>query len=203
MIDGTLIAIPIAHIQGLSTASVSDLDNLQLTNHGDTVQFDRLDLDIGVAGLISGVFGSKAWMAELGRRGGKVQSEAKAIAARENGQKGGRPTTAAVRHYWVQAKPQPDSITFAKTNLAKTGLPEPSLGECKTRVKIVWDDWFGKLVLPHADLSAQNILISGIIGGKFVSQNINSIHSFYKREFFVIGGAAKEAASNEELALAA
>src|SRR5688572_14607175 len=58
MVDGTLIAIPIGHIQGLSTATASDLNRLQLTEHGDTIQFDRLDLDIGVAGLISGVFGS-------------------------------------------------------------------------------------------------------------------------------------------------
>jgi hypothetical protein len=43
-----------------------------------------------VAGLVAGVFGTRAWMAELGRKGGSVTSEAKASAVRENGKKGGR-----------------------------------------------------------------------------------------------------------------
>jgi general stress protein YciG len=34
---------------------------------------------------------SREWMAEIGRRGGQVTSPAKALAARLNGQKGGRP----------------------------------------------------------------------------------------------------------------
>jgi hypothetical protein len=50
-----------------------------------------LDADLGVSQLVSGLFGSKAWMTELGRQGGKLKSIAKAQASRENGKRGGRP----------------------------------------------------------------------------------------------------------------
>ena len=39
----------------------------------------------------SGLFGTRRWMAEIGRRGGKRRTKAKALAARANGAKGGRP----------------------------------------------------------------------------------------------------------------
>jgi hypothetical protein len=44
-----------------------------------------------VTELLAGVLGTKAWMAELGRAGGRVKSAAKSRAARRNGAKGGRP----------------------------------------------------------------------------------------------------------------
>lgn len=40
---------------------------------------------------MAGIFGTQAWMQELGRRGGHATSTAKATAARLNGKKGGRP----------------------------------------------------------------------------------------------------------------
>ncbi|WP_219729955.1 hypothetical protein [Sodalinema gerasimenkoae] len=39
---------------------------------------------------MQGIFGSRNWMAELGRKGGQKTSTAKRQAARENGKKGGR-----------------------------------------------------------------------------------------------------------------
>ena len=44
-----------------------------------------------VPGLVAGLFGTRRWMAEIGRRGGKRRTKAKALAARANGAKGGRP----------------------------------------------------------------------------------------------------------------
>ena len=42
--------------------------------------------------LLEGFLGSRRWMAaEMGQRGGKATTEAKAAAARENGKLGGRP----------------------------------------------------------------------------------------------------------------
>jgi hypothetical protein len=46
---------------------------------------------LGVSQLVMGLFGSKAWMTELGRQGGKLKSVAKAQASRDNGKRGGRP----------------------------------------------------------------------------------------------------------------
>jgi len=47
--------------------------------------------DLGVPALVRGVLGSRQWMAQMGKTGGKSQSEQKAAAARANGKKGGRP----------------------------------------------------------------------------------------------------------------
>ncbi len=47
--------------------------------------------DLGVPQLVAGLFGTKAWMAQLGRQGGKSRSGAKAQASRDNGKHGGRP----------------------------------------------------------------------------------------------------------------
>lgn len=55
------------------------------------MHWESLDADFNILGLIQGVFGTKSWMAELGRKGGKISSVAKSQAARENGKKGGRP----------------------------------------------------------------------------------------------------------------
>ena len=47
--------------------------------------------DLGIPELVAGIFGTKSWMAELGRKGGQATSSAKSAAARKNGKKGGRP----------------------------------------------------------------------------------------------------------------
>ncbi len=44
---------------------------------------------------LAGRLGSKRWMSELGRKGGRATSAAKSEAARINGQKGGRPRKSA------------------------------------------------------------------------------------------------------------
>jgi len=56
---------------------------------GTGIHFPALDLDLYVPALIEGVYGNRRWMAELGRKG----VEAKRVAARVNGAKGGRPRT--------------------------------------------------------------------------------------------------------------
>lgn len=89
--DGSYVARPVADIQGLSQASPSQIAQVTLTPSGDILQWDNLKLDLSVAGLVQGILGSRSWMAELGRRGGRVSTEAKAAAARENGRRGGRP----------------------------------------------------------------------------------------------------------------
>jgi Protein of unknown function (DUF2442) len=94
LINGTLVAIPRKHIQGLREASPADVAEVELAPFGLGLHWETLDEDFTVAGLVSGILGTQAWMAELGRRGGAATSDAKAAAARANGKKGGRPNKA-------------------------------------------------------------------------------------------------------------
>ncbi len=92
--NGVVFLLPHVLVQGLGEAAPEDIAEVRLGPRGASVHWDKLDLDFSLAGLIAGVFGAPAWMAELGRRGGQATSEAKARAARANGRKGGRPSQA-------------------------------------------------------------------------------------------------------------
>ena len=92
--NGCLFAFPAEMGQGLRGASAKQLAEVEILPGGEALHWEELDADLGVPGLVAGVFGSKAWMRVLGRAGGSVQCEAKARASRENGKKGGRPRKA-------------------------------------------------------------------------------------------------------------
>lgn len=91
LVTGVTISFPPDLLQGLRGASASDLAEVEVSPLGTSVHWEKLDADFSVPGLVAGVFGTRAWMADLGSRGGKATSAAKAAAARVNGQKGGRP----------------------------------------------------------------------------------------------------------------
>lgn len=89
--NGAKFSFPSNMGQGLSGASPEDLAQVEVTPSGDGLQWESLDVDLDLLGLMRGIFGTKAWMAEIGKRGGQAVSETKAAAARINGTKGGRP----------------------------------------------------------------------------------------------------------------
>ena len=89
--NGAAFSFPPELAQGLAGAAAEDLGNVRITPSGEGLRWPSLDVDFSLPGLMVGIFGSKAWMAEIGRRGGKAKSEAKRAAVRENGKKGGRP----------------------------------------------------------------------------------------------------------------
>lgn len=93
--NGISLLVPVAFIEGLHSAAPADLREIEIFGLGSALVFPALDVVVSVHGLIDGVFGSKAWMRDIGRSGGSVKSEAKSAAARENGKKGGRPRKAA------------------------------------------------------------------------------------------------------------
>ena len=81
-------------VQGLSEATESDLQNIELSPSGLSLHFPSVDADVYIPALMQNILGSRSWMAQIGKAGGAVRSERKAQAARENGKHGGRPKIA-------------------------------------------------------------------------------------------------------------
>jgi hypothetical protein len=91
--SGVTLRVPRSNLQGLADARADDMRDVELEGPGTGLHWPRLNVDHYIPALIDGVFGTKRWMSELGRRGGAMTSSAKAAAARENGRRGGRPRT--------------------------------------------------------------------------------------------------------------
>jgi hypothetical protein len=89
---GVQLAFPPKLAEGLSGASPESLADIEISPAGLGLHWPKLDADVYVPALLQGVLGSKSWMArQLGAKGGRARSEAKASASRENGRRGGRP----------------------------------------------------------------------------------------------------------------
>lgn len=89
------LVLPVEDLQGLEHATHEQLTNYELLGRGTGISFPALDADFYVRALIEGVYGTRRWMAELGKKGGCARTDAKRQAARQNGAKGGRPKKAA------------------------------------------------------------------------------------------------------------
>lgn len=89
--NGSSFAFPPHLAQGLADAHAADLSQIEITPLGTGLHWPLLDADLTVEGLLSGVFGSRSWMRRHASKAGSAKSPAKAIAARANGAKGGRP----------------------------------------------------------------------------------------------------------------
>ena len=93
---GVQVAFPSRLAEGLADASPEDLAEIEISPAGLGLHWPKLDADVYLPALLQGVFGSKQWMAaQLGAAGGQARSQAKAVAARANGRKGGRPRKVA------------------------------------------------------------------------------------------------------------
>jgi hypothetical protein len=86
-----VMGFPYQRLQGLANATPKQLAEVEITPTGYGLHWESLDVDLGVPQLVAGLFGTKAWMTELGRQGGKSTSVVKAQASRDNGKRGGRP----------------------------------------------------------------------------------------------------------------
>lgn len=89
--DGVRVSIPRVLLQGLENARPAEVARMEILGRGTGIHWPLLDVDHYVQGLLNHTFGTRRWMAELGRRGGSSTSKRKASAARTNGKKGGRP----------------------------------------------------------------------------------------------------------------
>lgn len=89
--NGVIVGFPCGLLQGLVGATAVALAEVEVTPSGSGLHWEALDVDLGVPQLVAGIFGTKAWMTELARKGGGSKSVIKAKASRENGKRGGRP----------------------------------------------------------------------------------------------------------------
>lgn len=86
--NGCTLSVPAKLIEDLADATDDQIADCSLLGAGTGLHWETLDLDLSVAGLLNGLFGTSRWMAGLG---GKSTSPAKKAAARTNGTMGGRP----------------------------------------------------------------------------------------------------------------
>ncbi len=86
-----IMGFPSRLLQGLSNATPRQLAEVEVTPSGYGLHWESLDVDLGVPQLVAGLFGTKVWMTELGRQGGKSRSVVKVQTSRANGKLGGRP----------------------------------------------------------------------------------------------------------------
>ena len=90
--NGCTFAFPPRVAQGLEQATPDQLADVEILGKGYGLHWESMDLDLSIAGLLAGIFGTKSHMA---RQAGQTTSPAKAAAARANGAKGGRPRKSA------------------------------------------------------------------------------------------------------------
>ena len=90
--NGCTFCFPPHLAQGLETATETELAEVKILGAGYGLHWERLDVDLSVPGLLAGLFGTRAFMAQ---HAGRTTSPAKAAAARANGAKGGRPRKSA------------------------------------------------------------------------------------------------------------
>lgn len=89
--NGVVLHIPRRLLQGVSDATPAQAARFIILGKGFGLHWPDLDADLTIPGLAAGIFGTKAWMSELGRAGGRKKSPARAAASRVNGKQGGRP----------------------------------------------------------------------------------------------------------------
>jgi hypothetical protein len=89
--NGTDFRFSPLSVEELVGASPDEIAQVEISPSGRTLRWKKLDADLSLPALMMGIFGTKMWMAHLGRTGGQATSQAKVAAARLNGMKGGRP----------------------------------------------------------------------------------------------------------------
>ena len=91
MSDGHRCVLPREDLQGLQNATREQVAKIEILGQGTGLHWPLLNVDLYVPALLSGIYGSRRWMAEIGRSGGIKTSAAKRRSSRLNGSRGGRP----------------------------------------------------------------------------------------------------------------
>lgn len=89
---GAAFAFPPEDYPELVDRTEEELAAVEPSPSGEALEWDALDVQISVPGILARMLGPELVRA-FARRGGSATSARKAAAARENGRKGGRPRT--------------------------------------------------------------------------------------------------------------
>ena len=89
--QGTILSVPINLVPALNGLADKDVSSVSVLPPGFHLDWPQLDIQVSIAWLLTGMYGSQSVMSVIGRRGGSITSKAKAAATRANGLKGGRP----------------------------------------------------------------------------------------------------------------
>ena len=90
MMDGVQLNFASRHLTALAGAGEREMATLQIREGGASLHWPMLDVQMSTIALLQLVFHLKTIHA-VARKAGSVRSEAKAVSARANGRKGGRP----------------------------------------------------------------------------------------------------------------
>jgi hypothetical protein len=60
--SGAIFSFPPKLVQGLDHASPEDLSDLWIDAAGQSIHWERLDVDFSIPHLLAGIFGTKNWM---------------------------------------------------------------------------------------------------------------------------------------------
>jgi hypothetical protein len=89
--DGRRHLIARENVEGLQGATPDQIAHVEILGGGTGLHWPDLDFDLYVPALLQNIYGTKRWMAQLGRRGGMAKSPEKRKSSQLNGRKGGRP----------------------------------------------------------------------------------------------------------------
>lgn len=96
--NGATHIVPCELIQGLHDAAPKDIAAVELGPRGASLHWEKLDQDFTVGGLVRGIFGTKKWMEQLKRGGGRLKAKfnsATPANGRTNEKKDAQPRPAA------------------------------------------------------------------------------------------------------------
>lgn len=89
--DGHRHLIARENVEGLRGATPEQIAHVEILGGGTGLHWPELAFDLYVPMLLQNVYGSRSWMAAIGRRGGIAKSPEKRKSSKLNGLKGGRP----------------------------------------------------------------------------------------------------------------
>jgi uncharacterized protein DUF2442 len=96
--NGVQLGVPADKLQGVADATHAERSDVVILGPNRAIEFPTLDQQFTVAGLLSGVFGTRAWMSALARRKGRSKSASKTDTARTTAHKRSQPRAPATTH---------------------------------------------------------------------------------------------------------